>query len=262
MKNQVKCTLPLGPKEFKILMMDKEVEFLIDIANSEKLPSPKAQIAFLANANVPGRIDFKSEALTDEILEEFIVEWMLSGNIIDIKPIKNIVAKIILFTVGGRYQYIPVPSRINDDFLKRFVEKNIEVIEKWVLFLDSTFSVFIDEFYKKTAEELEVYQYEGTYPVHEDRNFIGKNVALLYSVENFAFFYCEEDIPFENRVFFKYQFLDYMWRNNHFSAYFCVPENTMIYIYSEARDMMDDGEFDKIVEEYREGLENGQLPSE
>lgn len=253
---QVKATLPLGPSEFKTLMTDKNTEFLIDLPGSTRLPSPKAQIAFLANANVPSRIDFSVEGMTNEFIEKFIVEWMNTNNIIDIKPIKNIVAKIILFAIGADDRAISVPEQIDRDFMIQFMTNHHELVGRWVLFLDSTYSVFMSEFLDITPEELESYEYTGIYPVIEDRDFIGKNVALLFSVINFGFTYFSHDIiDMNNRIFFKHQFLDYMWKNNHLSGYFNSPENTPIYMYAE---MMD------IVKEYESEKEaqDGQLPSE
>lgn len=237
--NFIPCTLPLGPKEFKLLMTDKNTVFLVDLPKSEKLKNPKAQIAFMANANIPARIDFKAENLTNEMIEAFLVEWMGTNNIIDIPPIKNIVAKIILFACNMDYESVSAPEQITIDFMNNFINRNEDLIGRWVVFLDSVFNVFVPEFMKQDDISMEDYVYKGNCPVLEDRSFIGKNIALLFGVEGFSVAYLANPIPPTNNIFFKHQFIDYMFKNQHLSAYVDVPENGALVFLKASYSLLD-----------------------
>lgn len=202
----VNTTLPLGPRDFKRLIEDKETVFSIAFSKS-LLKTHKANIAFLANANVPAIIDFEDEGLTPEYLAEFITEWMSNINILDISPITNIVAKILLSTLNIKND-IAVPKMVTDEFITEFIKNNSDLIARWVEFLDSVFLVYMEVFRGKTSEETENYQYDG---------FSEYYYTSLKEVTNDPYYY-------------KHQFEDYMFKGQRLAAYFNHPNNTIPYI--------------------------------
>lgn len=225
----VNTTLPLGPRDFKRLIEDKETVFSIAFSKS-LLKTHKANIAFLANANVPAIIDFDDEGLTPEYLAEFITEWMSNINILDISPITNIVAKILLSTLNIKND-IAIPKMITDEFITEFIKNNSDLIARWVEFLDSVFLVYMEVFRGKSSEETENYQYDGELGVIEDRDYVGKNIVLLFSVEGFSeYYYTSLKEVTNDPYYYKHQFEDYMFKGQRLAAYFNHPNNTIPYI--------------------------------
>ena len=239
-------SLPLETESFALLMSNKEIVFNVDLTQS-KLKSHKANIAYLANANIPAIIDVNK--MDKEDLKGLLNEWMNTLNVVDISPLPNIAAKVILNALGID-NTIPVPAIVTDEWLSEYVEENRELITMWMSFIDSSYTIFAEEFGGKTFEELQDRVYEGPYEIIDDRGVIGKSVVLLFGVKDFGTYYLT--VPFGNVFYWKAQFEEYLFKNKPLAAYFNHPNNTaqiMMGILKEVINEMDLAEVNDMMTE-------------
>lgn len=266
--NIINATLPLGPKEFKALMQDKDIVFKIDLVNSS-LQTNKANLAFLANANIPAIIDFDVEGLTKEFVMDLIKEWMIAQTILDVKPLKEIVSAICVYAIGNDYTVFDLPSMIDEEFIITFIKENNELVGEYLIFLDSCYFVFHAIFKELDEESVKDYKYEGNLDIVEGRDAIGKNVVLLFTTENFSIAYLVNayrgsEVSRTPLYYFKSQFEEYIFRNTHLSSYFNHPFNVGPRMLEEVMKIFEEQiDIDKILSAIEDtGDDDGQLPSE
>jgi hypothetical protein len=211
--------VPLPIETIKEYFVDKTIEFKVKYAES-KLKG-KIFLTYLSNLDVP--CDVVLDGTDEEELLSLIKDYMEIKTISKLDTIKMAVAQIMLRASGVEDEKLFENPVLSNELIDRFIVENEELVEKWLLFIDSTM-LYLIYIFKELNEELKV---EETFGVLDDPNFIGLNVVNLFSIEGFLelYFSPEREI---NIIYFKQQFEQYMFKGQSLFPYYCNENNYFI----------------------------------
>ncbi len=218
--------LPLGVEQLKEFIENKELKYLVNYKNSEL----KGTVLFNYVSNLDLPVEFEFTDCSYEEKEEMILAYMGTRNIVGSKSLAINMANIIL-----TYREVDTNGMlINPLFSKvevnRFIEKNIEVLKRWELFLESTIIYAHQCIRKKPVDSVEECVYQHKYEVIDDIRYVGLNIVNLFAVP--AFMELFFTAPFRNEPkYFQVQFNDYMYKGKNLYSYYLNEENTVFSMF-------------------------------
>jgi hypothetical protein len=203
--NIVNTTAPIAIEELKKYFADKDTKYLIDYKNSQL--KDKKLLIYLSNLEIPCDIDFKN--CEDNEVDEIVSEYLNLSSLVNIPILENIVTNLLL-----------QQKNIIPETKKELLEKNKEIIEKWISKLesltlynmyiigDNCFEEFLDKFEKDDTDNLQ-----------------GINFVSLLKNDYFFTFYQKmsgQPLKFYNKLF-----TEYMIKGKNMYSYWANENNPM-----------------------------------
>ena len=178
-------SIPLSKELLSESIKNDKLEYLVDYSGSS---FKKEQLfAYLNNLKLKYEIYFNND-ISYEDFEDLIKTYLNTDMLITSNVLTQFVGHIILKYLDSDS---PFNIFISDDYINKFIENNKELLDRWILFLDSTI-VFME---RKNG-------IENDHPVIDDINYVGLNIVSLYLSEHFLVFYNEIEREKNKPVFF------------------------------------------------------------
>jgi hypothetical protein len=203
--NIVETTAPISIDNLKKYFSDKSTFFIINYKDSTL--KGKKLLTYLSNLDIPSDINFKD--CSNEECFEVIEDYLHTAMILNILSLEKA-------TIGILHQAKGLIT-VSD---KEFIEKNKEILKKWISKLesltlynmyivkDNTFKEFVDSFQIDDSNEL-----------------IGVNFISLLKHKDFYSFY--KNTKQENLKFYSHYFNDYMFKGKNMYSYWANENNPL-----------------------------------
>lgn len=215
-------SMPLQIEELKEFFTNKESKYIVEYSKCEL--KDHRFIAYVSNLEMNCLVDLTNCGFGEK--SSLILSYMESKNMVNIPSLLNCIAQILLEKKGINTEQIIVNSVFTKDEMSQFIKNNSQILQKWINFIDSS-PVYMMTLNKEIEEK---YKPEAISEQIDDINYIGLNVAWMFSVPCFLEFYLSAP-NVSKMYYFKQQFKEYMFRGKNLFSYFCVPENTLFVIY-------------------------------
>lgn len=213
--------VPIPTDLIREFFTNKGIYYLVDYQKSRLKGSNF--LTYLTNLNVPTDVIFGDRMEYDEY-SELMQAYLNQRSVIACPLLHVMAAEMLLFAKGFPRELTPymTPMPI-DSYLYRFVDENKEQINRWLHFIDST-QVFALSAIKRLNEH---YKPAEIFPVIDDKEYVGSNIAQLYRIPEFiAYYFSMEDKGIKYELsYFKPQFEEYMFKNERLAHYFRSPHN-------------------------------------
>jgi hypothetical protein len=213
--------VPIPTDLIREFFTNKGIYYLVDYQKSRLKGSNF--LTYLTNLNVPTDVIFGDRMEYDEY-SELMQAYLNQRSVITCPLLHVMAAELLLFAKGFPRELTPymTPTPL-DSYLFRFVDENKEQINRWLHFIDST-QVFALSAIKRLNEH---YKPAEIFPVVDDKEYVGSNIAQLYRIPEFiAYYFSMEDKGIKYELsYFKPQFEEYMFKNERLALYFRSPHN-------------------------------------
>jgi hypothetical protein len=213
--------VPIPTDLIREFFTNKGIYYLVDYQKSRLKGSNF--LTYLTNLNVPTDVIFGDRMEYDEY-SELMQAYLNQRSVIACPLLHVMAAELLLFAKGFPRELTPymTPTPI-DSYLFRFVDENKDQINRWLHFIDST-QVFALSAIKRLNEH---YKPIEIFPVIDDKEYVGSNIAQLYRIPEFiAYYFSMEDKGIKYELsYFKPQFEEYMFKNERLALYFRSPHN-------------------------------------
>lgn len=218
MENQEKVALPLSPEQMRLFFDNKEKIFVIDYVNSQL--KDNVFLTYLSNLNINCVIDFTGVESKEKLA--LIHNYMTSRHIVTSRSLSLAVLQVLFAKKGvSDFSFMDTPI-LSDAEVKEFIATNSEIVDSWILFLDSML-LYMMETFKELAEALQV---KDSFEVIDDQRFIGLNVVNVFSVEGFFEHYFS--LPIAQMKYFERQFNEHMFNGKNLFYYFQTEQNILL----------------------------------
>jgi hypothetical protein len=203
--NIVETIAPISIDNLKKYFTDKTTFFVIDYKNST-LKSTKL-LTYLSNLDIPCDINFKDCSV--EECFNMIEDYLHTTMIVNIPSIEKA-------TIGILHQAKEL-TPISD---KEFIEKNKEILHKWISKLESLtlYNMYIvkDDTFKDFVDAFEI---------DDSNELIGVNFISLLKRKEFYSFY--KNTNQKNLKFYSHYFNDYMFKGKNMYSYWANENNPL-----------------------------------
>lgn len=203
--NIIETVAPISIENLKKYFTDKTTFFVIDYKNST-LKSTKL-LTYLSNLDIPCDINFKD--CSNEEFFGVIEDYLNTTMLLNIPSLEKATISILHQTK----ELVPALD-------KEFIEKNKEILNKWISKLESLtlYNMYIvkDETFKEFVDGFEV---------DESNELIGINFISLLKCRDFYSFY--KNTKQENLKFYSHYFNDYMFKGKNMYSYWANENNPL-----------------------------------
>lgn len=209
--------VPLSVDEIKNFFTNKDIIYFVNYAKSEL--KGVVFLTYLSNLDLPAEINF--EGATYEQKAELFKIYLTTRNIIKSDTLRLNIAKILLDRKGVTPSDMFYNLAFNEKEAASFTKENIEILDRWERFLESTILYAYTTLYKFN-EKINIIE---TVENVNDPSYVGANIVNLFSVPSFLEFFYAGKIK-HKLAYFKHQFEDYMFRGKNLYSYYRNPMNT------------------------------------
>lgn len=206
-------TLPIPAESLREYFGNKDLFFIVNYSQS-KLKGD-AFLTYLTNLNIPCDVKFDTP-LSYETYSEALLAYMNQNSIVNTAGLHVMAAEMLLVAKGLPYERSPYALPIGEEIVRRFIDENKELIDKWLHFLDST-QVFALSAISALNRH---YQPKDRFPNVDDKNYIGRNVAMMYCMPDFIGIYFAIEGAKYKMSYFTQQFEQFMFKNDRLAKYF------------------------------------------
>jgi hypothetical protein len=235
--NIIKTTAPITIENLKKYFIDKSTLYIIDYKDSS-LKGEKL-LTYLSNLDVPCDIDFKDCPLSD--YHDILKHYLYSSMIVNVSSLENGIIDIIHQTKG----LIPISD-------KQFIEENKEILNKWILKLESltVYNMYI-------IKDNPFQEFINGFQVDETKEMVGINfISLLKNKELYSFY---RDIEKDNLKFYPYYFNEYVFKGKNLFSYWANENNPLFLLtYSIAEGLIKNDEYveikNKTIQEFKDAV--------
>lgn len=208
-----RTVVPMPGEAIREYFTNKYLFFILNHSESRLQGAPF--ITYLTNLDMPCDISFNLPIQYEEY-EMVMLAHMTQTSIHNASSLHVLAAEIMLVAKGMPYEQSPYALPIGKEIVMRFIEKNKDVVERWMHFIDSTqvfalSAIKVLNAHYKPAERFEVI---------DDRNYVGANVAMLYRIPEFIALYFSIECGTYRMSYFKPQYEEYMFKTHRLAHYF------------------------------------------
>lgn len=203
--NIVETVAPISIENLKKYFSDKTTFFVIDYKNSTL--KGKKLLTYLSNLDIPCDINFKD--CSNEECFDIIEDYLHTAMIVNIPSLEKATISIL----HQAKQLVPILD-------KEFIEKNKEILNKWISKLESLtlYNMYIvkDGTFKEFVDAFEI---------DDSNELIGVNFISLLKHKEFYSFY--KNTNQKNLKFYSHYFNDYMFKGKNMYSYWANENNTL-----------------------------------
>jgi hypothetical protein len=203
--NIVETIAPISIDNLKKYFSDKTTFFVINYKNSTL--KGKKLLTYLSNLDIPCDINFKD--CTNKECFDVIEDYLHTTMILNIPSLEKATISILHQTK----QLVPILD-------KEFIEKNKEILNKWISKLESLtlYNMYIvkDETFKEFVDAFEI---------DDSNELIGVNFISLLKHKEFYSFY--KNTNQKNLKFYSHYFNDYMFKGKNMYSYWANENNPL-----------------------------------
>jgi len=208
----IDTTVPIPIDQIKEYFKDKEIKFIIDYNNSKL--QEKVFLTYLANLDIPCDIDYEKK-IEKEKLFSLIESYMNVKSVSNVDFLNVAVAQIILKCLEVNDKTLFQKFILNDEECEEFIEKNKDVLAKWIYFLDSTM-LFLLKSFEDLDEKIKV---KENFTHIDDTDYIGLNIVNLLSIPGFLEYYFSANREI-SMAYFVQQFETHMFKGKSLYQYY------------------------------------------
>lgn len=208
---------PIPAEHIREYFVNKELFFVVN--HSESKLQGASFLTYLTNLAIPSDIKFNYPMPYEEY-ELVMKAYFAQKSIIETAGLHVMAADLLLVAKGYKGES-PYTLPIEPEHRTRFINENSEVIERCLHFIDST-QVFALTSIKKLAEH---YTPAQRFDTIDDRDYVPSNVAMLYCIPEFITIYFSGEDTKYKLSYFKQQYEEYIFKNNHLAHYFNSKNN-------------------------------------
>lgn len=195
-------TLPVDPELMRRYTQLPSAVFQVDLSKPHEYYSTRDCLEILSNDQIHSVLTLANT--TPERLEEIVSAWFEVDCIVDVAPLPQIAAKILLHAIEVEND-LPVPTLVTKEWLDHYVDTHPEQLRKVCGFLDSVYYVYLPE----TVNEKTVNA--AQYPVLEDVA-LGKSLVLLAGMGTFPLYYTNIFPDLSQLHYYRPQFTEEYYR--------------------------------------------------
>lgn len=218
-------SVPIPAATLREYFENKELFFIANYDESRL--KGEAFLTYLTNLNVPCDVKFNTP-MSYETYSEVLLAYMNQNSIIGTAGLHVMAAEMLLLAKGLPYEKSPYALPIDESFPKRFVEENKELVDKWLHFLDST-QVYALSAIKALNDH---YKPKDRFQNVDDKNYVGRNIAVLYGLPEFIGFYFAIEGAKYRLSYFTQQYEEYMFKSERLAKYFGSKNNHAALLFS------------------------------
>jgi hypothetical protein len=234
--NVIETTAPISIEELKQFFANKETLYNIDYYNS-KLQGKKL-LTYLSNLDIPSDINLNS--CDRETKFQLAKDYMEFQMMVNVPSLELMIIEIIEERKG-----------IFNHGYEDFIESNIELIDSWILKIDS---LTVYNMYIINSQECQ--EFAQSFENCDTDELSGVNfVSLIKRQEFYSLF---ERIDTEKLKFYTKYFNDYMFKGNNLYSYWANENNPLFLLtYSISEGIVDGNTYNLAKQQTVKELSNG-----
>jgi hypothetical protein len=205
-------TVPIPIEDIKQYFNNKDIVFNIDYTSSKL--KDRMFLTYLSNLDLPANINTELDNIEVEEWASLIKSYMELNNINDIPVLNNIIGYILFYAIGQDIDDSNLILKKED--ISQFIEDNTELVQKWIIFLNSSL-VYLIYIFKDLKDIADV---EHDIQEMDDADYVGMNIVNLIKDEDFLLSYYGLPANTEDIYFFKQQFTTYMFKGKPLYHYY------------------------------------------
>jgi len=202
-------TVPLSSKLLINHFEDNSISYNIDYSNS-KIKNV-AFINYLYNIQIETNVAVDINSSYEEKSELFLT-WLEFRDVIYIDTFAHTLLNLLLIEKDANIRF---PSIFTEKESKQFIVENIDLINRIIEFMDSLILFLL---YKFDEQPIETFNVKTV----DDSNYVPKNVATIFSIEEFYTYY---SLPFREKKWFSKYFET---KHNTIISHFLLAPNNII----------------------------------
>ena len=216
--NSIFSIVPIDLDNIKKYFTDKTINFQIDYSKSQ-LHTDKF-LVYLSNLGIPADLTHDKISLYQRI--SLLESYMNLSSVVSV-PTLNIAASSIVMRRKGYDLTDTYPNALFTEVeVDNFIEDQYEMVDKWVVFLDSCLI-----YAQKCIPEMDVEEYlTADIPIIHNKNYVGQSIVELFSLDFFFHNYYQK--PVGELAYFRPQFEDYMFQGKNLYHYFATQHNFLL----------------------------------
>jgi len=235
--NIIETAAPISIDNLKHYFVDKTTFYVINYKDSS-LKGAKL-LTYLSNLDVPCDISFKDCPLSD--YHDILKDYLHSSMIVNVSSLENGVINIIHQIKG----LIPISD-------KQFIEENKEILNNWILKLDSltVYNMYI-------IKDNPFQEFINGFQVDETKEMVGINfISLLKHKELYSFY---RNIVKDNLKFYPHYFNEYIFKGKNLFSYWANENNPLFLLtYGIAEGLVKNNEYveikNKTIQEFKDAV--------
>tara|TARA_R110002072_G_scaffold64203_5_gene159727 strand:+ start:66213 stop:66923 length:711 start_codon:yes stop_codon:yes gene_type:complete len=213
--------IPLSSEQMKYFFENKEEIFFIDLINTKLRGN--VLLTYISNLGLNAEFTFNDVTSEDKL--DLLQQFMTTRHIVSSKSLSIMTLQVLLYKKEIKQDSV-VEQLLTKSEIELFISMNVELVNNWIEFLDSSF-VFLMEAFEELANEISIK--EGL-EVVDDQRFIGLNVVNMFLLQGFSEIYFS--VPVGPVKYFERQFNDYMFNGNKLFHYFNNDNNIFLHLMS------------------------------
>lgn len=207
---------------------NKELLFILNYSKSQMRGAQF--LTYTTNLDLPCDIFFECDEnnpIPFEEYSEILLAYLQQNSLTRMAGLHILAAQMLLLAKGVDYDVIPYELPISEEYIKRFIDENKELVERCLHFIDSA-HVFAIHAIPRLKQH---YKPEENFEVIEDRTYVGANLAMLFGMPEFTAYYFNRFSVYR-LSYFKPQFEEYMFKGAHLSKYFDNKNNLAAVLFA------------------------------
>ena len=227
--------VPLEMDQIRNLYENREkVHFLLDYENSQI--KDQGFLFYVGNLEIPGDINFNLKT-KDKL--SLLREYMILPNLIELNTLNHATMQVVLRRKNVDMTGMFASTALDDDEIDLFISENEELVDRWIIFLDSMYvyalyTIYLQDQIGEEQNENIVAELVKANPIRQmvpekmDPTFVSPNFVFLIQTPSFFESYFSVDVNLDETYFFTYQFTEYCYKGMNLFYYFTQKENWLL----------------------------------
>jgi hypothetical protein len=231
----IKSPVPLDMEQIKNLYTNKDkVQFLLDYKKSQI--RDRGFLFYVGNLEIPG--DVLLDVPSEEKLS-LVREYMILPNLVNLNTLVLAVMQIVLIRKGADVSDMFSATALTKDEANIFIEQNTELVDKWIVFIDSLYvfalyCAYMNDTIGDSVDENIIREKSKNNPIRHmvtecmDPTYISPNFIYLIQTPMFLQTYFSLGIDLNKTRFFTFQFTEYCYKGMNLFYHFVEKDNWLL----------------------------------